>query len=264
MLSNSSAITWRKTTENGQTILAHPSVPDTVTKDWFNANYWGDKNAITGESKGRNTTYFIKYNSALEPTYSERHFVLRHYYRGGLVSKILHDEFLFTGINKTRSFAELIMLQKMVDLGLPVPNPIAAMVTKVAGLWCRNDILIERIANAKDGYHWLLAQELPDKTWQNIGATIKRFHECGVFHSDLNIHNIMIDNNGSVYLIDFDRCEFKSPEISKSAQDWKQANLARLLRSLEKEKRKASDSAPDNKFHFGDAQWQQLLLGYAK
>ncbi len=258
MLSNSPASPWHKTTENGQTILAHLSVPDTVISKWFDASYWNEQNAITGESKGRNTTYFIKYNSESEQASSERHFVLRHYYRGGLVSKILHDEFLFTGINKTRSFAELIMLQKMVDLGLPVPKPIAAMVTKVAGLWCRNDILIERIADAKDGYHWLLAQELSNDTWQTIGATIKRFHECGVFHSDLNIHNIMIDNNGSVFLIDFDRCEFKSPEISKSAKGWKQANLDRLLRSLNKELSK------DNVFNFNDANWQQLLLGYSQ
>ncbi|MCL4165557.1 UNVERIFIED_CONTAM: hypothetical protein GTU68_028108, partial [Idotea baltica] len=250
-----------KTTESGQTILSHNSVPDRVTKDWFTADFWDKKNAITGESKGRNTTYFIKYlaGKAEADSTTERHLVLRHYYRGGLVSKILHDEFLFTGINKTRSFAELIMLQKMVELGLPVPKPIAAMVTKVAGLWCRNDILIERIADAKDGFHWLLTQELSDDIWQKIGATIKRFHDCGVFHSDLNIHNIMIDEDGKVFLIDFDRCEFRSP-----AQDWQQANLDRLLRSLEKEKNKVADSAPNNTFHFGDQQWQQLLLGYAK
>lgn len=258
MLSNSSAFSWRKTTENTQTIFAHPSVPDTVTNQWFDAKYWNEKNAITGESKGRNTTYFIKYNAESEASYTERHFVLRHYYRGGLVSKILHDEFLYTGLNKTRSIAELTMLQKMVELDLPVPNPIAAMVTKVSGLWCRNDILIERIADAKDGYHWLLEQELSDNTWQNIGATIKRFHENDVYHSDLNIHNIMIDNNGCVFLIDFDRCEFKSPESSKSAQDWKQANLDRLLRSLNKELSK------NNIFNFNDANWQQLLLGYAQ
>ncbi|GHB70718.1 3-deoxy-D-manno-octulosonic acid kinase [Psychrosphaera saromensis] len=264
MLSDSTAILWRQTIEKNQTIFAHPSLEDTVTSDWFNADYWSGKRAITGESKGRNTTYFIKYNADSGSSSPERHFVLRHYYRGGLVSKILHDEFLYTELNKTRSIAELTMLQKMVDLGLPVPNPIAAMVTKVAGLWCRNDILIEKIADAKDGFHWLLAEDLSDDVWQNIGATIKRFHQARVCHSDLNIHNIMIDNSGKVFLIDFDRCEFREPEFNAPAIFWQQANLNRLLRSLRKEKDKAENPTINKKFHFSDAKWQQLLLGYAK
>ncbi|WP_299263599.1 3-deoxy-D-manno-octulosonic acid kinase [uncultured Psychrosphaera sp.] len=262
MLSDTTAMLWRKTTEKNQTIFAHNSVPDTVTSDWFSAAFWSEKNAIIGESKGRNTTYFIKYNSVLEASSGERQFVLRHYYRGGLVSKILHDEFLFTGINKTRSIAELTMLQKMVDLGLPVPNPIAAMVTKVAGLWCRNDILIEKIANAKDGFHWLLTEDLSDEVWQNIGATIKLFHQARVCHNDLNIHNIMIDKSGKVFLIDFDRCEFREPEFNAPAIFWQQANLNRLLRSLNKEKDKAVNN--NKEFHFNDSKWQQFLLGYAK
>lgn len=252
MLSNPTALSWHKTTQNGRTILAHNSLAEPVTQDWFDAAFWDKQNAITGESKGRNTTYFIKYTIDNSEQH-ERHFVLRHYYRGGLVSKLLNDEFFYTGIESTRSISEFTMLQKMIDLGLPVPNPIAAMVTKVSGLWCRNDILIERINDAKDGFYWLLSQNLTDQTWQNIGATIKRFHQCGVYHSDLNIHNIMIDKNGRVYLIDFDRCEFREP-----AETWQQANLARLLRSLEKENNK------EQSFHFSESQWQQLLLGYAQ
>lgn len=262
MLLDTTTMLWRKTTEKNQTIFAHPSIKDVVTSDWFSAEFWSEKNAVIGESKGRNTTYFVKYNSVLETSLAERQFVLRHYYRGGLVSKILNDEFLYTELNTTRSIAELTMLQKMVDLGLPVPNPIAAMVTKVAGLWCRNDILIEKIDDAKDGFHWLLDGDLSDDVWQSIGATIKRFHKAGVCHSDLNIHNIMIDNCGGIFLIDFDRCEFRKPEFNAPAIFWQQANLNRLLRSLNKEKDKAVNN--NKEFHFNDSKWQQLLLGYAK
>lgn len=253
MLSNPTHLSWHKTIQDGHTILAHKSLSEPVTHDWFDAAFWEKQNAITGESKGRNTTYFIKYLGNNTEPKQTRHFVLRHYYRGGLVSKVLNDEFLYTGIENTRSIAEFTMLQKMVELDLPVPNPIAAMVTKVSGLWCRNDILIERIDDAKDGFYWLISQNLTDQTWQNIGATIKQFHQNGVYHSDLNIHNIMIDKNGKVFLIDFDRCEFKAP-----SHTWQQANLARLLRSLEKEKNK------EQTFHFTDRHWQQLLLGYGQ
>lgn len=250
MLSESAVKNWQITTEKHRVIYAHCSLGEPVSSAWFDASYWMTKNAVTGESKGRNTTYFINYKPGSD-TQEQQHFVLRHYYRGGLVNKVLHDEFLYTGLNNTRCIAELTMLQKMVDLQLPVPKPIAAMVTKVSGVWCRNDILIGRIDDAQDGYHWLLTQELLEQTWRTIGATIRRFHDQGVYHSDLNIHNIMIDKNGSVYLIDFDRCEFRKPDTK-----WQQANLSRLLRSLEKEKNKAPQ------FYFNEQHWQQLLLGY--
>lgn len=254
MLASPTAQLWQVTTNNKQTIYAHPSLPEVVTNDWFEPKFWYEKQSVTGESSGRNTTYFIQYSDSNE---THRDFVLRHYYRGGLVSRLLNDEFLYTGLEKTRSIAELTMLQKMKDLGLPVPQPVAAMVTRVSSLWCRNDILIERINDAKDGYHWLIEQELQAQTWQAIGATIKQFHQQGVYHSDLNIHNIMIDKSGNVYLIDFDSCEFRSHSTT-----WKNNNLSRLLRSLVKEKNNAVNQDGKGTFHFSQQNWHQLLMGY--
>lgn len=239
---------WQQSDSNNKIIFAHPDIQELVTEQWFMPEYWQSLNKVAGESKGRNTTYFICHKSTES---DELNIVLRHYYRGGLISKIIKDEFLYTGIKTTRAFAELVMLQQMTELNLPVPRPIAAMITKVNGLWCRNDILIETIEGAKDGFYWLQREGLSDSDWQNIGATIKRFHAHGVYHSDLNIHNILIDKNGNVSLIDFDRCGFKTPD-----SEWQQNNLSRLLRSLNKEKTLHSD------FKFTQDSWQQLLAGY--
>lgn len=252
---------WHKTQQNNKRIWAHQSVANLVSDQWFLPEFWRDNNAVIGESKGRYTTYFIK--QALET--DELKMVLRHYYRGGLISKLSKDRFIFTSFAKTRAFAELAMLNQMRELGLPVPRPIAAMVTKVGLFKCSNDILIELISDAQDGFQLLSQNAFSDAQWQAIGQTIKQFHDHGVYHSDLNIHNIMFQANEAsectenadanirkVWLIDFDRCCFKTP-----ARDWQQANLDRLKRSLEKEK------SLNSSFNFSESDWQQLTAGYA-
>jgi len=167
------------------------------------------------------------------------------------VQKISKDRFVYTGLEKTRSIAELKMLEQMRELALPVPKPLAARVERVGLLQYRNDILIETIPGTKDGFKILKKNKLSSKTWFNIGTTIRRFHDQGVFHSDLNIHNILIDKNDCIHVIDFDRCEFRN-----QADDWKKQNLQRLQRSLLKEKGLHSD------FNYTTKDWQQLMAGY--
>jgi 3-deoxy-D-manno-octulosonic acid kinase len=75
-------------------------------------------------------------------------------------------------------------------------------------------------------------QGLPMRDWAEIGRVIRRFHNAGVWHADLNAHNVLLDANGAVTLIDFDRARFRPP-----AKRWREVNLARLLRSLNKLKR---------------------------
>jgi 3-deoxy-D-manno-octulosonic acid kinase len=57
---------------------------------------------------------------------------------------------------------------------------------------------------------------------------IKRFHQAGLDHVDLNARNILIDPHDKPWLIDLDRCRLRSPG------KWQKENLARLQRSLMK------------------------------
>ncbi|MGH7487911.1 MAG: lipopolysaccharide kinase InaA family protein, partial [bacterium] len=86
--------------------------------------------------------------------------------------------------------------------------------------------------------------------WHAIGACIRRFHDAGIYHADLNAHNIMLDNKDAVYLLDFDRGERRTPVIL-----WQQANLARLSRSLRKF---ITADVIDN------GVWNEFLDGYRK
>lgn len=217
--------------------------PDGITPQWFSADFWQQQDAIEGQSCGRYTTWFIASH--------QQHWVLRHYYRGGLIAKVCHDSYLFSGINHTRAVAELALLEQLYQEQFPVPKPIAAHVQR-RGISYRADILIERIDNAADLVAILAKQTLTASQWQQLGQTLAKFHQRGVYHADLNAKNILFDQQ-DFYLIDFDRGELRQPN-----KQWQQANIDRLLRSFNKEKNKLSS------LNFSDSDWQQLMLGYMK
>ena len=133
---------------------------------------------------------------------------------------------------------------------MPAPKPIAFRVTK-KGLFYQADLLSSRIEHAQDLVAALSKGELTGEVWREIGKVIRRFHNAGIYHHDLNSHNILLDDKNQVWLIDFDRGEQRA--VSSA---WQQANIARLLRSFEKEKNSLSV------FHWTKEHWNMLLEGY--
>ncbi|WP_038149239.1 3-deoxy-D-manno-octulosonic acid kinase [Tolumonas lignilytica] len=225
----------------GQTCCFDPSLAPDFTPDYFSVDYWQHRHAITGQSHGRGITWFIQHQTA--------HWVLRHYWRGGLIGRYVQDQFCFTRLNLTRSFAEFNLLHKLVEDELPVPRPVAARVVR-QGLFYKADILIERIPGAEDLVQLLKRDALPRDTWQQIGQVLAQFHQAGVYHSDLNAHNILRDTSGKIWVIDFDKGNIRRPGR------WQAKNLARLYRSLQKE------SALHPLFHWQSDDWQNLLVAY--
>lgn len=208
----------------------------------FSSQYWQALSAITGSAQGRGTTWFIQSE--------QQHWVLRHYYRGGLIGKVINDHYVFTGLNNTRAAKEFKLLNTMAQWQLPAPKAIAFQV-KRRRLFYQADLLSSRIENAQDLVAILSKKTVSEQLWQAIGRTIKRFHQQGIYHHDLNSHNILIDDNDKVWLIDFDRGEQRDAKLS-----WQQENLQRLLRSFRKEQHQLAQ------FNWQEKNWTMLMTGY--
>lgn len=188
-------------------------------------------------------------------TLDERSYVLKHYYRGGLVASILKDRYLGLSVLKTRAFREFRLLKKMQQLGLPVPVAVAAHVNKDLFTY-RADLITEELQQVATLSDVLVLIKLSDGAWQAIGRCIKRFHQYDIYHADLNARNILLTEQAGVgqdgiYLIDFDNSSFRL-----GSESWKMANLSRLKRSLLKFKRN------DAGFNFDEDDWSALLVGY--
>jgi len=191
-----------------------------ASTELFCGAYWKDKGAITGQETGRGTTWFLRHNN--------HDLVLRHYLRGGVISKISRDSYIFKGLKSCRSISEFNILTQLNALNLPVPIAAAAQVIR-HGLTYKADLLTQRIPNAQDLVQVLKVAQ--DKAfYQELGQMIALFHQQGVYHADLNIQNILQDSNNKFWLIDFDRAQRIKPKKA-----WQLSNLSRLKRSFEKE-----------------------------
>lgn len=208
---------------------------------WFDRAFWAGRNALSEVTAGRGQVAFIHE--------AGRRWVLRHYRRGGFVSRFLADTFLWLGVARTRSYREWRLLAALFAEGFPVPQPVAARYER-SGLVYRADLMTVEIPDTVTLAKRITGQSLEALVWREVGAAIARLHRRGVHHVDLNAHNILLDTANAVYVIDFDRARFRS------RGPWEEAVLARLRRSLDKIKRQ------DAAVRFGEAEWAELLAGY--
>ncbi|MGN2250573.1 3-deoxy-D-manno-octulosonic acid kinase [Frateuria sp. GZRe14] len=229
--------------EAGGAMLFDASLASGVDNDWFDPGYWRARDALEVQGGGRGGVAMIDTPAGA--------CVLRHYHRGGLVARFNRDRYLWTGAAHTRSFAEFRLLAHIAALELPAPQPVAARLRR-HGLFYTGDLITRRI----DGAH-TLAQCLADGRLdadlaRETGALVARFHREGIWHADLNAHNVLVTSE-ALYLIDFDRGALRTP-----AEAWRLANLARLRRSLVK--LGAAERIPD----FQAANWGPLVYGYER
>lgn len=173
---------------------------------------------------GRGNTFFVKLEG--------HSLVLRHYRRGGLARRVSASRYVFTGLSRTRAMLEFDILQQMHDMQLPVPKPFACRVVQHGPTYEASIVTYRLQGNTLA--HQLVSATVSDAQWKILGSTIARFHREGIYHADLNAHNILLSDDGLVSLIDFDRARFRSVATNPSSEKWCVSNLDRLERSLDK------------------------------
>ena len=177
-----------------------------------------------------NTVFFTLLNQAL---------VLREYRRGGLARHISKMHYAYLGMHRTRALREFDMLVYLHEQGLPAPQPFACRVLR-KGLFYTASLVTHRLPGSTLAEHLLSIDDLSssqvdsDELWRDIGRQIARFHAAGIYHADLNAHNIMLDKSAGVFLIDFDRSGLRAVPADPTCSGWCLDNMNRLERSLMK------------------------------
>lgn len=220
------------------------AVQSKLKPEHFDPAYLKQQASSSSQSNGRAKVWFFDITDTDQA-------VLRHYHRGGMIAKIAGDRFLWKGINATRAVNEYRLCEMMFAEGLPVPEPLGARVQR-HGIFYTCDLITRLHPHSRTLAQIISDTTLKEDLWYETGKTIRQVHQFNVWHSDLNANNILIDNEGQVKLIDFDRCK------RRSGEHWKQQNLERLRRSLDKLLRLKQIQ------YFDDSVWQQLLNGYSR
>jgi 3-deoxy-D-manno-octulosonic acid kinase len=174
--------------------------------------------------------------------------VLRHYHRGGVIARLIEDHYLWTGLDRARSFREWRLLAQLAGHGLPAPRPVAARVLR-RGLAYQADIVTRYLPDTRPLSAFLDDGRPLEDLWRDIGRMVRAFHDHGVHHPDLTAHNILLDSSGRTFLVDFDNASLRPPG------PWREAGLARLERSLRK-------VALETGGEFDPQGWRQLEAGY--
>lgn len=219
--------------------VEHPGV------EIFSPEFWDGRRALAGEAMGRGSAWFI--NAPFGPV------VLRQYLRGGWMAKLSRQHYFFTTVTRSRPIKEFDILTRLYEQELPVPRPVAALVEH-HGLLSTGSIITARIPGARtlaDFFPGNQAGAAPGADfWKSVGKCIRRFHNAGVWHADLNARNILLDDEMYVFLIDFDRARFTPGKAVNGKR-----NLERLERSLNK-------LWPVENMSEMKAAWLQLRAGY--
>jgi 3-deoxy-D-manno-octulosonic acid kinase len=240
MWDNSGMAQTMITTSGSSILLYDAAVVDTVDPHWFEPGYWESRGAVLRRVAGRGSVWIVQQGPD--------QWVLRHYHRGGIIARLIEDHYLWLGLRRTRAYREWHLLAELRHLGLPVPQPIAARITR-QGWAYHSDIITRYLPETRPLSALLKEEQASGVEWSRIGSMLSRFHEQGVCHPDLTAHNILLDTGGNPFLVDFDNCRFRPPGR------WRNAGVRRLQRSLRK-------VALESGTQFNAEAWAELESAY--
>ncbi|MEX2498135.1 MAG: 3-deoxy-D-manno-octulosonic acid kinase [Wenzhouxiangellaceae bacterium] len=188
---------------------------------WFHPDWWRNRNAVITELGGRGQAL------AVDSPLGEA--VLRVYHRGGMVRHLSTSSYLYTGADRTRPFAEWRVTRRLLDAGIPVPEPLAAAFERHGPIYrplYSGALLTRRIPDAEPLPK--AADRMGSADWKNLGKLVARAAAAGMRHPDLNADNILFDTDGRFWLLDFDRVRMVGNAVDPDPM------IRRLQRSMRK------------------------------
>jgi 3-deoxy-D-manno-octulosonic acid kinase len=222
--------------------VAHERFADTVTRLLAAGPLyqWAATHPERREYQGRGPVY-----SAPLPDGGPR-VVVRHARRGGLLAPLLRDVYL----PPTPAVSELLISAILVRGGVPTPPVLAFATYAVAGILRRLDVMTVEVEGSD--LATALAQAASPGERQALHAPVARLLgamlNAGAWHQDLNARNILLTTReqGQVLglVVDVDRVRF-APPGDPHVRD---ANLARLRRSMEKFRARGAPAFDDGDF----------------
>ena len=176
--------------------------------------------------RGRGTTPSVAVNPG-------QRMILRRYQHGGTLAGLMGKNFL----GPSRALNELEVTARAEASGAPVPHVLCLVLWPVMGpLWSAM-IGTREESQVEDLFEFLT--KLDDRatrrcSLRQVGSAIRRLHDAGVEHRDLQLRNILVRKGEppEIVLVDLDRARFHARGTMPPG--CRAANLGRLARSAVK------------------------------
>ncbi len=153
--------------------------------------------------------------------------------RGGMIGSILSD--VYVGITP-RPLNELAVAVEAMRRRIPVAEPMGAMIEWIGPALYRG-FFLTRALRGMTLWEFVKTDDDPivrGHVLAQARAAIEAMHDKGLFHADLNLHNILVTQTGesfSVTIIDLDKARLFDTPLPAAMR---RANAARLIRSARK------------------------------
>lgn len=205
---------------------------------------WADRAVDREDFWGRGAAYGV--------TLGGQRAVVRHARRGGVPSFFSDDWFL----GAPRFLTEVAMSRALSDVGVATPAVLAGVAYR-AGIGYRADVATSRV-NGLDLATLFFGPAPPEAARRDamitaVAALIRRLHDSGFLHPDLQLRNILIEEvavSPTAWLLDVDTCRRFAPHDISS----RRANVARFYRSWDKwNRRHGPRLLPGDRAAFEDA-----------
>jgi len=150
--------------------------------------------------------------------------------RGGVLGPLLPDRF----VNWRRPWAEALLAEQLSARGCPTPPVVVVRSTAGPGGLHRLELATARVEGAVDLLEALRSQADPRPLAALAGRTLRKLHDAGLRHRDLQVKNLLVRGDGApvelAWVIDLDRCRLGQA----LGQEPRLASLTRFTRSLVK------------------------------
>ncbi len=188
---------------------------------------FADPSAFAAAGAGNRASGFLLRPFGAPPLF------VRHNRRGGLI-RYLIDDVYFGPI--ARPVRELTVTAEARMRGVAVAEPLGAMVAAIAPGLYRGAFITRPIAGFTL-WEFLRADDDARVRAHVVGLArraIDTMHRMGLFHADLNLHNLFVSTAGDdlgVVILDLDKARLFPGPLAAARR---RANLARLARSIRK------------------------------
>lgn len=244
----------------GSAVLAGYGSLARVAKLWEAEQRWSDKAILTLHRGGEVYVLRREWRGVVEAILDERvephpidggrggayrvltaqgPVVVRRYRRGGGMRWAGETYF---GL-QARPFREFTLLLRARRRGLPVPDPVAAVVERRLGFTYRGLLMMSEIVGGIPLWDFLRAEPQIDVS-VSLGRNLRRLHDGGLDHPDLNLRNILVVSAAGEIrfaFVDLDRARLHREALKEGPRRRMLARVRRSARRLDPEGRFARD-----------------------